>query len=499
MKPTKTFFIFIASFIYFATMSLPVMAQMNKDDIIFEPAEIMLSLKDISQIALENNLDIQITKYDASIKRTDLSQAQSLFDTVFTAGTSYFDDQTKNSSTLLGTKATTNDYTVGISKKIPSGTTLGLDVGDKRSFTNSSFAAINPSHEATVKFSLHQPLGQNFLGLIDRGNIKVTKIEVENYDSQALGRIEQTLAQAQKAYWQVVLRNKELLIANEMLKKAQVLYDIFKEKNALGLIEDAELFAAEANVAKRQADVLLIRHQLVLAKNELLFALHEEDLDLKIIPSDVFDVDSRFFIKEHSLQQAIAGRRDYKQAKNDVEAKRINLSMKKNNLWPQIDFEASFAHNGLEISQNKTWENITQEDNPELYAGITMSVPLENTAARSAHKKARLEKTKALLKLRKTEHKILIDISNEIDSINNKIEKIKLNNRIVELQTKKLEFEENRFSLGRSGSDTLIRYQEDLLQAKLMLAQTVFEYKKALIDLKLAENSLLDEYWQGKL
>ena len=60
-------------------------------------------------------------------------------------------------------------------------------------------------------------------------------------------------------------------------------------------------------------------------------------------------------------------------------------------------------------------------------------------------------------------------------------------------RAEKLAEEEKRFKLGRSNSDTLIRYHDDLLIAKISLADSLYQYNSDFIDLRLKENSLLDE------
>lgn len=460
---------------------------------------IKLSLSDVTQLALRNNLDIQIARYTAYAQRTDLTEAESVFDTVLNASASYSDDQSKTATAFAGTRSTINEYGLGLSKKLPTGTTLGLEFSDTRASTNSAFTSLTPAHEATARFSIHQPLGSNIFGLIDRGQIRITRLDVLNSDFSALGRIEESLAQAQIAYWRLALAYRELKVGREMLNKAKSLYENFLKKNKLGLVEDAELFAAKANVLQRQNNVQTLAHQLLLAKNNLLLYLHEEDLDLEVIPQDVFMPAGQNIEVGSSLKIAIKNNRDYQQAVNELQSRGINFDIKKNSLWPEIDLELSFAQNGLELEQSKAWQNVTAEDNPELFLGMSVTLDLENKKARSAKEKAQIEKANALLKLKKIEHKIVVDVTNSVDTINNKRESIKLNKNIVDLQEKKLNFEEKRFASGRSSSDTLIRYQEDLLQAKLLLAQSLFGYEQAQIDLKLAEDSLLNEFWQGAL
>ena len=44
-----------------------------------------LSLKEVTDVALLNNFDIQLTKYDAWIARTERDVARSIYDTIFEA------------------------------------------------------------------------------------------------------------------------------------------------------------------------------------------------------------------------------------------------------------------------------------------------------------------------------------------------------------------------------------------------------------------------------
>ncbi|MFH1061972.1 MAG: TolC family protein, partial [Candidatus Omnitrophota bacterium] len=404
-----------------------------------------------------------------------------------------------SASSLSGTKSRLNNYSIGLSKTIPMGTTLGLELADARGSGDSTFSSINPNHDAQVKFTLNQPLGNNFFGMLDRGQIKLSRLDIDNSDFNVLNRIEQSLGDLQKAYWQLVLYSEELDIARKMLERTKNLYKIFEQRKNLGLVEDAELFALEANLIQNNIDIKIAEQKLRMAQNALLLALSEEDFTLNIMPTNKLECLASKITVQDFLQTAIVQRRDYKQAKNDLEMKKINLSMKQNSLWPQIDLDASFAHNGLEAAQADAWQNISDQDNPELYLGLSLSLPLENRAARSKKQKAENEKAKALLGLKRIEHAIIVEINNAVDTVNVHIENIKSRQKIITLQEKKLLFEEKRFRNGRSNTDTLVRFQQDLLTAQRNLAQTLFAYKAARIDLQQAENSLLNAYWTDKL
>ncbi|HAJ57231.1 MAG TPA: hypothetical protein DCL35_05620 [Candidatus Omnitrophica bacterium] len=460
---------------------------------------ISFSIEDVTRLALENNFDVQIAKFDAHIKRNDLLEEVSIFDTVLTAKASFEDDELKKNNTIAGSKALTNKYSVNLSKHLPTGTTVTLDVGDTRSSTNSSFSSLNPSHEAVNRISVTQSLGKNFLGLADRNQIKITKKDIENSDWTSLERIESSLAQTQEAYWKVVLLTWQLDIKREMNWKAGELYETYKNKITFGLIEDPDLFAAEANMIQRQNEVLGAIEALNSAKDDLLLLLNEDSRRVRIRPLDKLSLDGPRVDFSDSLKSAIENRKDYKKAKNDIDKRKLSLVVKKNSLWPEIDLEASFARNGLARKYREAFKEVYNEDNPEVFIGITVKVPLENRLARGQYNKAKLEQARALVELKKTERKILTEINDLVTRVNIQVGRVLTQKRVVSLQEKKLNAESHRFKFGRSGSDIMIRYQEDLLNAKLAYAQSLFEYRVGLIDLKAAENTLLKENWKGEL
>ena len=169
-KPINLFLILIAvSFLSFKGFS---------EDLL--PLE--LSIDEVTEVALKNSLDIQIAKFDAYISRTSKDEAESIFDTVFSAESSYNRDKLESASSLAGTDTRETIFSLGLEKKLPSATTLSLEATNTKTKTNSAFATLNPYTEAELEFSVTQELGKNFFGLADRSDIKITKIDICNYN-----------------------------------------------------------------------------------------------------------------------------------------------------------------------------------------------------------------------------------------------------------------------------------------------------------------------------
>lgn len=457
------------------------------------------SLEEVTKLALDNNFDIQLTKYDAWIARTKKGVAESVYDTVIDMEVKYRNDQSKSTSTLLGTKSVDNDYNLGFSKKTPIGTTLSVDMTNNRNWSDSSAVTLSPSHDSTLELTIEQDLGKNFFGLQDRGEIKITKIDIENSEYSSLEKIEEDIAKVQKAYWDLVLSYNHFEIQKDMVQYAKNFYDLHQEKLKDGLVEMPEAIASEAHYKNSLNDLLKARNIVESKINVLKLLLNISDRSAKIIPIDDFFLSEEDQQLEESLKQAFMCRPDYKKTLNDIKSKNIYVEMKENNIWPEVNLKASFARNGIADHFKHAVRQISKEDNPDFFAGITISFPLENNEAKSQFKKAELEKAKALLEIKSLERKITIGIIDQVRSCNVLRELAFNNEAIADLQQQKLKEEEKRFNRGRSNTDTIIRYQEDFLEAQFLASKAMFEFYTSIVDLRCKEGTLLNLYWEGDL
>jgi len=460
---------------------------------------VYLTLEEVSQLSLNNNFDIQLAKFDAQLKETDLDSARSIYDTIIEAEAQFKDDRKKTASSLAGTSQETHNYNFGISQKLPTGTTLGLDFDNQRYWTDSSFVEVNPAHDSSAKLTLKQELGRNFFGIRDRSNIKITKIDIQNAQYTSLDKIEQTLSVVQETYWRVAQCLSLLTIRQDMLLKAKELFRINQEKFQRGIIEKPQLIASEANLRQREIDLLLAQNELEFYINEFKLLLNLDNLDKTILPKETLDLVSEAIELSQALKAAFQHRRDYSLAKNEVESKKIKLVMDKNNLWPEINLEASVRRNGLNNHFSQAFKNISSEDNPEYFLGLKVTLPLQNSQARSEFNKAKIQKAMALINLKKTECKILVDIKDSVRNCDILEQRARKQKNVVNLQEEKLEAELKAYQYGRSDTDTIIRYQDDLLLSELLYTQALMDYKQALIELSLKENTLLDQYFKDAI
>ncbi|MFH1578376.1 MAG: TolC family protein, partial [Candidatus Omnitrophota bacterium] len=348
----KIFFIFI--FLNFSLLILPAAEDIispAKEELLPQarqfPGGVYLTLDEVCRLALNNNFDIQLAQFDAQSKAEDLGVVESIYDTLISAEANLTDDQNKASSAFAGTKSETRNYNFGVSQKLPTGTTLGMDFANQRSWSNSAYVTTNPAYNSSVELSIKQELGRNFFGIEDRSNIKVTKIDIENAQYTSLDKIEGVLSEVSNVYWQVAQYRDVAAIRDDMLLKAEELYQANKQKILKGIIELPQLLASEANLKQKEIDLILAENKLQSYINELKLFLNLEDGDKLVLPKEELSLIIQPVKLSEALQTAFKYRRDYIKAKNEIIAKEITLVMEKNGLWPEINLEASVNRNGL--------------------------------------------------------------------------------------------------------------------------------------------------------
>ena len=78
--------------------------------------KIALSLDDVARLALKNNFDIQLIRYDIKIAQSGKTKAQSIYDTIAAAQVKYRNDQSARINTFAGSRQQDNDYDLSLSK-----------------------------------------------------------------------------------------------------------------------------------------------------------------------------------------------------------------------------------------------------------------------------------------------------------------------------------------------------------------------------------------------
>ncbi|NLE65616.1 MAG: TolC family protein [Elusimicrobia bacterium] len=458
-----------------------------------EVRSLPLGLEDVSRLAVQNSLAIQIAEYDARIAKAGAKGARSLFDAYLTADVNIRENGKARTSTVYGTDSQENNYDVGLSKKLPSGTSVDVDATNARDWTNLPTL----THETTLGVTIEQEMGRNFFGRADRLLVRIADIQSEIAGFFSWRKIEAELALVQKAYWTLVFERARSGVEEEMVRQSEALYKAQKEKRTTGLSEDGDVLAAEANHLARLNESALAKENETSAQTNLSYLLNLDANAPVIIPAETLSLDDAAWNETEILQAAFQMRQDYQALLKDVEALGLVLVKSRDAMLPTIDLKASFFRNGLGDHFKKAWDETASDTQEEFFLGLSVKVPIENTAARSEKEKAELEKAQAILRLKQMERLIILEVHDQVRACRVYQEVARSAQKTADLQAEKLATEEKKFSYGRSSIDTIIRYQDDVLGSRLSAAGAVLRYRSALVDLALTEGGLLEKYYEA--
>lgn len=452
-----------------------------------------ISLEECVTYAVRNSFEAKMAKLDLMIAETDKLFAEAVFDTFLFGEAGYIEDKRQPASVFAGNDSQTNIYSAGISKEFLTGTQVNATWSDQRDWVNSQFVTRNPSHDAQLMLEVTQPVGSNFFGYVDRTNLSVTNLAIKNAGIELQNRIEQLISDVEKDYWDLVYAKRSMEIHKNMLERARDLNETNKRNFDTGIIERVDLLASEANVLTREKDYLIARdtYRRTEENLKLIMNMNEED---RIFPEEGFSSEPEEFDLGECLKTAFENRRDYKIRKRDVKIKDLKLKMKWNEKWPEIDLKGSFGMNGLEGDFDKAAGKTTVRDNTYYYAGIEVTVPVENSQARGGYKKASYEKEKAIVALKETERTIITQVGNDLRLVLTMNASVSNMTEAVKLQREKLDEEGKRYKYGRSTTKRLIDYQTDLLNAERQEAIELLARERSRVELERDMSTLLGKY-----
>jgi len=290
-----------------------------------------------------------------------------------------------------------------------------------------------------------------------------------------------------------VYAKRNLEIFEGILKRAKELHETNKKNFDMGLIEKVDLIASEANVSTREAEILIIRNAYKQAQEDLKLVMNMTD-NVILIPAEKLSYEEIKVQLPDCLKKAFENRRDYKAMARDIEIKGIDLNIKKNMKWPEIDLVGSIAMNAVTPDARRSINKSLSPHYTNYYAGIEVNVPFENRAAQSDYLKAKYEKESSIIQFKQTERSIITEVGNAYRGTVAYESSIAYISKAVDLQAEKLTEEEKRFQYGRSNTKRLIDYQSDLLRAEIEEALSLKNYQQAQVGLDRSMNIILSKY-----
>jgi outer membrane protein len=264
---------------------------------------------------------------------------------------------------LTGTAALVVDsrfYNAGISKNTDYGASFQLQYTSTYQKYNSQSYTLNPYTSANIDFQFSQNLLNGFGRPVLGRYIRVAKNNQKISDLQFKQQVITTVSAVLNLYWDLVSFNEDLKARKDELATAQQLFDDNKKQVQIGTLAPIEVTRAEAQVYSSQQDLLISQTNLLQQETVLKNALSRKGVEdqvlagVRIVPIDTVQVPPQDELKplDELVSAALQKRLEITQDQLNLDSTNINLKAVKNGLKPSLQVFAELTNNGLSGTQN---------------------------------------------------------------------------------------------------------------------------------------------------
>ncbi|MDP6360468.1 MAG: TolC family protein, partial [Planctomycetota bacterium] len=189
---------------------------------------------------------------------------------------------------------------------------------------------------------------------------------------------------------------------------------------------------------------------------------------------------------------AFRNRPEYQAARLDLDSRNLALVVARNARYPKLDLQGTFALNGLTGSYGNTVDSLVSTDFYEWNVGLTLELPRGFRSARSTYRRRQNEKAQTLLRMKQLEQQILREVRLSTRQVRATQKRIQTTEAARDLQREKLAGEEDRLKDGQSTPQEVLDFQVDFAVAELNHERSKLDYQKAIVDLEVAQGTLLE-------
>ncbi|MBI4223722.1 MAG: TolC family protein [Deltaproteobacteria bacterium] len=449
---------------------------------------LVLTPQTVKELLFSQGLGVQLLEARRRAKEEDLPQIKSRFDTLLTLDGDHNIDQSARTSTFFGRRTDTSRWNTGLEKLVPTGTTFGFRFLNEREETTGASAVTGIPSQATyepiLEFRLDQSLGENFLGRLDRAEVRRIKRAIEAQDFQTRHEINKLLKEALAAYWEWAVAGEAVQNGREALTAARDFSKITAEKEALGLVEPTDKLGAQSLVAKRKALVSELESRALEweARVKTILSL-PPGLALR---SGSASPEFPKIDEAEAIRSSLKNRFDLKSFRQSLEEKDIQLVIAKNERLPTLDLKNTLQLN--EVNTGDYAAAMGDMDSPNWTVALQLKFPLENRGARGRKKQVEWERLQALLQVKQLEEAMIHDVAKKFRQAGLARAALAEQEEAMALEKKKLRAALEEYQRARFSAELILQYQDDYLEARLAALQARKGLALALLALKEAMN-----------
>lgn len=465
---------------------------------------LLLSINDSIRLVLKNSLDLLLEKQNPMSLNNDIISEKAKFDPSLSLEAKNKKNIRPSASALeagfgaaeiVEIDENNIDLNIGLKQNLLTGGNYELQFNNNRFKTSTAFQILNPSFSSNLNLTITQPLLKGFGIDVSRTQIRIASNNLTQSRYSLEEKVMDLVLDTYKTYWDLVFNIENLKIQQQLLGSANDLLNINRIKVDLGTLAPIEILVAEAGAASREENVVLAEKNVKDAEDRLKRLMNPPEHSLlesySVIPVQQPSLTKELFNLDEVIKIASEERPDIKKEKIDLDNKKITYNQAKNEIFPSLDLKGSAGLNGLGANYSDNIDEFKSKDFYTWEVDLIMNIPIGNRSAKAKLSKQAIEIEKAKISLKNTEQKVVVDIKEAIRRIDTDLKRIESTKKARILAEKKLLAEQERFNVGLSNSREILRFQDDLADARSKELAAIIDYNKSLADMERVKGTIL--------
>jgi outer membrane protein TolC len=507
-----------------------------------------LSLAEAIQMALANNLDVQIDKTNVSLAEENVMAARGFYDPNFRWVPAYNLVNNPTGSVLQGSTGVNTDRTFGMDfyykQMLPkNGTSFHVDFLNNRATTTNPFSSFVPAYQSRLVAAFSQPLLRNRATDQYRTELQVRQKQVSVSKLDFETRVIDIVAQVQTAYWNLAAARADAEVNRETAGQAQEQLAINRRMVAAGTVAPVELAASEAELERRLDSFYASLEVITQVENQLKTLLAKDrSADIwrdEIIPTDRERLpDPKVEDVSAAMTAALERRPELKTVAVRQEINDLQKNYAHNQTRPQIDIVGQYlltgfagtpltGSNPFTDSQAAIYDRLNylsaQEGLPPLtpmtgslpefmnggygtnlanlfggryqsfQAGISLDLTIRNRTANANYAQTLIAERRLKLEEARAEQLIEAQVRNALQGIASSRQRIAAGEASVKAAREKLESETRLYQTGESTNFLVLTRQNELADSRRRYILAMLDFNKSIARLQQAVGNTLAE------
>ena len=482
------------------------------------PAPVVrLTIGEAVRLAAENNLGIQISRFDPQIETQNILQARAAWTPSFNASFQQGSTASPPNSFLSGAQDTldTNQFsgTAEVRQQLQWGGTYGAGWDSSRSTSNNFFSTFNPQLRSSLSFNYSQPLLRGLKIDNTRQQIQVGQKNLDIADIGLRETVVTTSRTVRNAYLDLAYQIASLEVARQSLDLAEESLRNTKARVDIGTTPPIDIVEADAEVATRREAVILGEAEIETAQDTLRALVYNPSMPdfwtMRIEPADLPPFEPVAVDVEGTIRNALAGRTDLLQLRKSMEANDVSIKFLRNETLPDVNVSFDYglsALGGVQVVRapgigltpgdiigeerrgfGSVMGDLLTNDFPAWTAGVSVSYPIGASQAEANLARVRLQQSRMATQLKNQELQVTTQVRQVARQALTNQQRVLTTRASREFAQRRLDAEQRKFEAGTSTNFLVFQAQRDLAVARNNELRAILDYYQSKVDLETVQ------------